>query len=116
MRTIEWTSQFKRDYRREGKGPHRATLDAYLVSALDALVNDDRGDIGSIRASTRVRVETYYTYPMLRSISRLADTRFLTTISTTPTGTPSPGSNSVRIRCGTSSLVPTAPGICWSWL
>ncbi len=46
MRTIEWTSQFKRDYRREGKGPHRATLDADLTSALDALVNDDPLDPG----------------------------------------------------------------------
>ncbi|NNN16368.1 MAG: type II toxin-antitoxin system YafQ family toxin [Acidimicrobiaceae bacterium] len=46
MRTIEWTSQFKRDYKREGKGPHRATLDADLVSALDALVNDDPLDPG----------------------------------------------------------------------
>ena len=24
MRTIEWTGQFKRDYRRESKGQHRA--------------------------------------------------------------------------------------------
>ena len=33
MRTIEWTSQFKRDYRREGKGQHRATI-------VEALAND----------------------------------------------------------------------------
>jgi hypothetical protein len=26
MRAIEWTSQFKRDYKREGKGQHRAAL------------------------------------------------------------------------------------------
>jgi len=40
MRTIEQTSQFKRDYKRESKGQHRATLDAGLVSTLQALVND----------------------------------------------------------------------------
>lgn len=40
MRTIEWTSQFKRDYKREGKGQHRATLDADLFPILDALAND----------------------------------------------------------------------------
>jgi mRNA interferase YafQ len=26
MRTIEQTSQFRRDYKREAKGPHRQTL------------------------------------------------------------------------------------------
>ena len=26
MRTIEQTGQFKRDYKREAKGPHRTTL------------------------------------------------------------------------------------------
>ena len=40
MRTIERTSQFKRDYRRESKGRHRATLDASLQRILDALVHD----------------------------------------------------------------------------
>ena len=40
MRTIEWTSQFKRDYKREGKGQHRATLDVELFPIVDALVND----------------------------------------------------------------------------
>jgi mRNA interferase YafQ len=40
MRTIEWTSQFKRDYKREGKGQHRATLDAGLMPVLTALAND----------------------------------------------------------------------------
>ncbi len=28
MRTIKRTGQFKRDYKRETKGPHRATRDA----------------------------------------------------------------------------------------
>jgi len=40
MRTIEWTSQFRRDYKREGKGQHRTSLDADLGSVLTALVND----------------------------------------------------------------------------
>lgn len=40
MRTIEWTSQFKRDYKREGKGQHRATLDVELFPIVDALGND----------------------------------------------------------------------------
>ncbi len=40
MRTIEWTSQFKRDYKREGKGQHRATLDVDLFPVVDTLAND----------------------------------------------------------------------------
>lgn len=40
MRTIEWTSQFKRDYKREGKGQHRATLDVDLFPVVDALANE----------------------------------------------------------------------------
>lgn len=40
MRTIEWTSQFKRDYKREGKGQHRATLDVDLFLVVDTLAND----------------------------------------------------------------------------
>jgi mRNA interferase YafQ len=40
MRTIEWTSQFKRDYKREGKGQHRATLDVELFPIVDALANN----------------------------------------------------------------------------
>jgi len=39
MRTIENTGQFKRDYKREAKGKHRATLDADLVPVLEALAN-----------------------------------------------------------------------------
>jgi mRNA interferase YafQ len=37
---IEWTGQFKRDYKRECKGKHRATLDVDLFSAVDSLAND----------------------------------------------------------------------------
>ncbi|MGQ0800671.1 MAG: type II toxin-antitoxin system RelE/ParE family toxin [Pseudomarimonas sp.] len=40
MRTIERTTQFKRDYKREEKGQHRATLDATLLPVLRALAND----------------------------------------------------------------------------
>ena len=40
MRTIEQTGQFKRDYKRESKGQHRATLDAALMPVLLALSSD----------------------------------------------------------------------------
>lgn len=40
MRTIEWTGQFKRDYRREARGQHRRTLDADLFLVVDLLAND----------------------------------------------------------------------------
>jgi len=42
MRTIEWASAFKRDHKREAKGPHRATLDAALMPVIAALANDQR--------------------------------------------------------------------------
>jgi len=34
MREIDWTSQFKRDFKREGKGQHRLTLDEELFAVL----------------------------------------------------------------------------------
>ena len=40
MRRIERTGQFKRDYKREAKGHHRATLDADLIPLLKALADD----------------------------------------------------------------------------
>ena len=40
MRTIDRTNQFKRDYKRELKGQHRATLESDLVEVLKSLVND----------------------------------------------------------------------------
>ena len=40
MRTIEWTSQFKRDYKRESKGQYRATLDRDLFAVVESLAND----------------------------------------------------------------------------
>ena len=41
MRKIERTGQFKRDYKREAKGQHRAMLDILLVPVLAALANDE---------------------------------------------------------------------------
>ena len=40
MRRIEPTGQFKRDYKREAKGLHRATLDADLKPVLQCLAAD----------------------------------------------------------------------------
>ncbi|MBE7563795.1 type II toxin-antitoxin system YafQ family toxin [Acidithiobacillus sp. HP-6] len=40
MRTIDRSSSFKRDYKREAKGQHRATLDDELKPVLVALATD----------------------------------------------------------------------------
>ncbi len=40
MRKIEWTSQFKRDYKRESKGRHRTSLENDLSIILELLAND----------------------------------------------------------------------------
>ncbi|MDR2244347.1 MAG: type II toxin-antitoxin system YafQ family toxin, partial [Burkholderiales bacterium] len=40
MRTIERFGQFKRDYKREKKGQHRATLDTDFRAVLSALLAD----------------------------------------------------------------------------
>jgi len=40
MRTIDRSSSFKRDYKREAKGQYRATLDDELKSVLVALATD----------------------------------------------------------------------------
>lgn len=40
MRTIERSTAFKRDYKRETKGQHRAILDADLRPILTALASD----------------------------------------------------------------------------
>jgi mRNA interferase YafQ len=37
MRTIKRTSRFKKDYKREAKGQHRATLDADLLATVSLL-------------------------------------------------------------------------------
>ena len=41
MRTIERTTQFKRDYKRESKGRHGATLDTSLTAVLVPLMKDE---------------------------------------------------------------------------
>jgi mRNA interferase YafQ len=40
MRTIERSSAFKRDYKREARGRHKPTLDADLIPILAALADD----------------------------------------------------------------------------
>ena len=40
MRTIERSSTFKRDFKREAKGRYKKTLDAELMGVLAALLND----------------------------------------------------------------------------
>jgi len=40
MRTIERSSAFRRDYKREARGQHRATLDDDLFPVIAALAND----------------------------------------------------------------------------
>ncbi len=40
MRRIERTGQFKRDYKREARGPHRQALERDLVEVLQVLAQD----------------------------------------------------------------------------
>ena len=40
VRTIERTHRFKRDYRREARGPHRAGLEERLAAVVHALATD----------------------------------------------------------------------------
>jgi mRNA interferase YafQ len=40
MRTVRYTSRFRRDYRREKAGRHRRTLDAELTDPVRLLAND----------------------------------------------------------------------------
>ncbi|SDD92849.1 type II toxin-antitoxin system YafQ family toxin [Rhodospira trueperi] len=40
MRTIERTTQFRRDYKREAKGRHRPTLDGDLRHIVECLATD----------------------------------------------------------------------------
>ena len=44
MRTIERTSRFRRDYRRELRGRHRADLAERLAAVVNALANDNALD------------------------------------------------------------------------
>ncbi len=41
MRRIEFTSAFKRDYKRESKGKHRSTLEGKLADTIQALAKDE---------------------------------------------------------------------------
>jgi mRNA interferase YafQ len=41
MRKIEPTTAFKRDFKREEKGPHRGVLDTDLKQLIAALANDE---------------------------------------------------------------------------
>lgn len=41
MRTIKYTSAFKKDYKREKKGQHRNTVDADLQTVLELLQADE---------------------------------------------------------------------------
>jgi mRNA interferase YafQ len=41
MRTIKQSSQFKRDLKREARGPHRQTLQSDFVGIIQALANDE---------------------------------------------------------------------------
>jgi len=47
MRTIERSTVFKRDYKREAKGQHRATLDTDLAPLLAALRTTRRWSLGT---------------------------------------------------------------------
>ena len=40
MRTIKQVGQFKRDLKREGRGPHRVVLAKEFVAIIDSLAND----------------------------------------------------------------------------
>jgi len=40
MRTIKQSGQFKRDLKREAKGPHRQTLQSDFVNIVEALAHD----------------------------------------------------------------------------
>ncbi len=40
MRTVKYTSRFKRDYRREQSGQHSKTLEATLLAVVELLAED----------------------------------------------------------------------------
>ena len=44
MLKIEWTGQFKRDYKRDAKGKYRAALDVELSAVVNSLANDQALD------------------------------------------------------------------------
>lgn len=51
MRTIDRTNQFKRDYKRELKGRHRATLNEDFIAVVKLLVNDLCNELALLIAS-----------------------------------------------------------------
>lgn len=42
MRTIKYTTQFKRDYKNEKRRKHKTTLDDALLRAVDLLITDTK--------------------------------------------------------------------------
>ena len=78
MRKIELTSAFKRDFKREAKGLHRAVLDTELKQVITDLANDvplatkhrDHALTGSLKAYRDCHVR-----PDLVLICRLTDRR-----------------------------------------
>jgi mRNA interferase YafQ len=45
MRIIERSSAFKKDYKRESKGPHKTILSSEILPVFEALVNDQPLDV-----------------------------------------------------------------------
>ncbi len=41
MRAIEYTTQFKRDYKREIKGKHKAVFSTLFIEIIDTLARDE---------------------------------------------------------------------------
>jgi hypothetical protein len=63
MRTIERTSQFKRDYKREAKGAHRKTLEIDFIDIVSALANDQPLAEKHRDRAPRVRYPWVTSYP-----------------------------------------------------
>ena len=76
MRTIDRASAFKRDYKREAKGQHRATLDSDLKPVLVALATDQPLDAKFPRSRPERRLAGYrecHVKPDLLLIYRKSD-------------------------------------------
>ena len=58
MREIDWTGQFKRDYKREGKGQHRLTLDEELFAVIEDLAMTWRWRQSFVTMHSRVSGKT----------------------------------------------------------
>ena len=57
MRTLDYTAQFKRDYKREKKGRHRVTIDDDLHAVLFLLLTDTLPEPASPRSCLVRRLE-----------------------------------------------------------